>query len=353
MAIFGQDAHSENKGRQVPESHRHAGREIVGVNFVDQLFRYCADDRFPDDHGFFILEQDFRFYHTDCLAFDRLHAKGVDTGALSPDLFPFLKPYGESPAPTPELRDLLAYVTAARRWGSERCPGGHHDLIWFSWEPRLRSSESGHYHWSPHPGESREHVPGTGNYMWWVTARGARHIRQTVLVGPALLRMQSWRESIRTRLGACAGRASARRQERSALARAQQRGRAALEARVFSATPRQRALPAPRCLCVCATHTLALPIVDPSASPVSLATSLLMWATRSCVAHASLLCCDKATLEFCRVCFCGLATPHTSPFSTPYPAHTVSSSMRADPCFARMSTQPCARWTGCPRLPST
>eukprot|EP00969_Alexandrium_andersonii_P212170 9369655-Alexandrium_andersonii.AAC.1 len=43
------------------------------------------------------------------------------------------------------------------------------------------------YHWPPHPGEYRHHAPGTGNYVWRVTARGARHIRQNVLAAPARL----------------------------------------------------------------------------------------------------------------------------------------------------------------------
>ena len=220
MAIFGQDALRENRGKQIPESHRGAGREIVGVNFVDQLFRYCADDRFPDDHGFFILEQDFRFYGTDCEAFDRLIAKAVDTGALSPDITPNYKPFGTALEPTQELRDLLAYVTAARRWGTENCPLGHQNLMWFTWEPKLRPSTTGHYHWAPHPGETRWGVPGTGNYMWWVTARGARHIRQNVL---ALL---AWlHEGVRAGVDLRLPRANTnvdtvRRQERSALARA-------------------------------------------------------------------------------------------------------------------------------------
>eukprot|EP00969_Alexandrium_andersonii_P140310 6207131-Alexandrium_andersonii.AAC.1 len=129
MAIFGQDARPENRGRQIWEGHRGAGREIVGVNFVGQTFRYCANDRCPDDHGFFILEQDFCFYNAGCEAFDRLRAKAVDAGALSPAITANYKPSGAAPQPTQELRDLLAYVTAARWWGADNCPQGHQNLM--------------------------------------------------------------------------------------------------------------------------------------------------------------------------------------------------------------------------------
>eukprot|EP00969_Alexandrium_andersonii_P131692 5823554-Alexandrium_andersonii.AAC.1 len=58
-----------------PQSANQSGRDIAGVNFVEQLFRYCADERFRGDVGFFILEQDFRVYASDTTAFERLHAK--------------------------------------------------------------------------------------------------------------------------------------------------------------------------------------------------------------------------------------------------------------------------------------
>ena len=190
IAIFGQDAKMEGRSEQVPESANQRGREIVGVNYVEQLFRYCADQRFRDDTGFFILEQDFRFYAADVQAFERLHAKKLggmwaQAGLFKPtaDLNTALKT-GE---PTPELRDLLACVTAARRWATAACPHGHHNLIWFSWEPNLQGSPTGHYRWGAYPAEQRDFVPGTGNYMWWLTARGARHIKNTVLAAPPCL----------------------------------------------------------------------------------------------------------------------------------------------------------------------
>eukprot|EP00969_Alexandrium_andersonii_P118385 5235902-Alexandrium_andersonii.AAC.1 len=144
----------------------------------------------------------------------------VDAGALSPEITPAFKPSGAVSQPTQELRDLLAYVTAARRWGTPNCPHGHQNLMWFSWEPRLRESMYPHYHWPPHPGELRRNVPGTGNYMWWVTAWGARHIRQKVLALPARLNGGLRVGVVRRRPRANADADSAQRQERSALARA-------------------------------------------------------------------------------------------------------------------------------------
>ena len=43
---------------------------------------------------------------------------------------------GEDPVdPIPELRDMLAMATAARRWTTPECAGGHDKLIWGSWQP--------------------------------------------------------------------------------------------------------------------------------------------------------------------------------------------------------------------------
>ena len=48
---------------------------------------------------------------------------------------------GEDPLdPTPELRDMLAMATAARKWTTPECPGGHGELIWGKWEPWIRCS---------------------------------------------------------------------------------------------------------------------------------------------------------------------------------------------------------------------
>ena len=186
IAVFGQDAKSEGRSVMVPESANQRGREIVGVNFTEQLFRYCADDRFR----FFILEQDFRFYASDTTAFERIHAKkhgeichGMGLWKPSDELLTKLR----SAEPTPELKDLLATVTAARRWATPNCPHGHHNLIWLGWEPFLQGSPSGHYQWPAYKAEKRDFVPGTGNYLWWITARGARYIKRKVLAPPACL----------------------------------------------------------------------------------------------------------------------------------------------------------------------
>ena len=189
IAIYGQNAKAEGRAAWVEGTHNW-GREVVGVNFVEQLFLYCADERFRDDVGFFILEQDFRFYAADCTAVQRLRAKGVRAKIRHGSVQPQEGSVSQE-EPTPELRDLLCYVTAARRWETDRCPYGHHNLIWMSWEPDLRKSKNKHYHWAPHPGEHRQNVPGTGNYMWYITARGARHIKREVLALPACLHTRS------------------------------------------------------------------------------------------------------------------------------------------------------------------
>ena len=81
---------------------------------------------------------------------------------------------GEIPLdPTPELRDMLAMTTAARRWATPECPGGHGELIWGSWEPWIRTSI--HYRWQVQAGKRTTH-PGVGNYVWMVTAACARKI---------------------------------------------------------------------------------------------------------------------------------------------------------------------------------
>ena len=147
------------------------------------------------------MEQDFRFYPTDCTAIQRLRRKLVRSRLPARRVQPLQRTAEELNNPTPELRDLLAYVTAARRWVNDACPQGHHNLMWMSWEPWLSKSDTKHYHWEPHPGERRENVPGTGNYLWFITARGARHIKSTVLVGPACLDIDARRSLSRCREG--------------------------------------------------------------------------------------------------------------------------------------------------------
>ena len=42
--------------------------------------------------------------------------------------------------PTPQLRELLRYITAARRWATQRCPYSDHNRMKMSWEPNLKKS---------------------------------------------------------------------------------------------------------------------------------------------------------------------------------------------------------------------
>ena len=76
-------------------------------------------------------------------------------------------------APTPELRDMLAMATMARKWTTPECPGGHGELIWGSWEPWIRCNV--HDHWQVQA-DKRNTQPGVGNYAWMVTAACVRKI---------------------------------------------------------------------------------------------------------------------------------------------------------------------------------
>ena len=78
------------------------------MNFVEQLFLYCADERFRDDVGLFIMEQDFRFYATDCTAIQRLRSKFMRKRLPAGSVQPLQRTPDEMLNPTPELRDLLS-----------------------------------------------------------------------------------------------------------------------------------------------------------------------------------------------------------------------------------------------------
>jgi hypothetical protein len=79
--------------------------------------------------------------------------------------------------PTPELRDMLAMATGARRRATPECPGGHGELMWGSWEPWIRTSV--HDQWQVQT-EKRTTHPGAGNYARVVTAACARRIKVEV-----------------------------------------------------------------------------------------------------------------------------------------------------------------------------
>ena len=128
------------------------GRGVVGSAWIDLLLPYCADLRHGPDTKFFIIEQDWRLYPEDLEAVfenpggTEEHGSSSASTDVAPSAMPGPLKYekllsGEIPLdPTPELRDMLAMTTAARRWTTPECPGGHGELIWGSWEPWIRTS---------------------------------------------------------------------------------------------------------------------------------------------------------------------------------------------------------------------
>ena len=120
---------------------------MVGSAWIDLLLPYCADPRHAPDTKFFIIEQDWRLYPEDLeINFEspddpREYGSSSASTDVAPSAMPRPARYqkllsGEDPLdPTPELRDMLAMATAARRWTTPECPGGHGELIWGNWEP--------------------------------------------------------------------------------------------------------------------------------------------------------------------------------------------------------------------------
>jgi hypothetical protein len=161
------------------------GKDVVGSAWIDLLLPYCADPRHAPDTKFFIIEQDWRLYPEDLeVNFESPDGTGeYGSSSASTDVAPSSMPgpvryqkllSGEDPLdPTPELRDMLAMATAARKWTTPECPGGHGELIWGSWEPWIRCSV--HYQWQVQADKRSTH-PGVGNYVWMVTAACARKI---------------------------------------------------------------------------------------------------------------------------------------------------------------------------------
>ena len=170
LVVYGQNAKLEPT---IWEGGFREDRDVVGSAWMDEIFLYCADKRHSPDTKFFIIEQDFRFYPEDCDG-DALEARSH--GAPMPQANRENAKVNYDSV-SPELRDLLAYCTAARRWRTDKCPEGHGDLMWMSWEPGLQPSKKGEMH-GPYKvtGDKRKSHPGTGNYLWMVTQKGANKI---------------------------------------------------------------------------------------------------------------------------------------------------------------------------------
>jgi hypothetical protein len=79
------------------------------------------------------------------------------------------------------LEDVLACITAAHRWTTEKCPDGHAQWVWLSSEPYFKG-KAPHYHWNEGFDDGRSSVPGTGNYLHTFTSKLARWLKVNVLV---------------------------------------------------------------------------------------------------------------------------------------------------------------------------
>lgn len=179
MCCYGKWAKHEGV-RSLPESNIGKGREIVGCMWKDCIIPYVADKRQPPDFGVLIVEQDMRFYRADCNALEQLD-KYPDLKKLKFDdrVLCYPKRTGDLPAPTPELKDILAVISKARRWETEGCPDGHSGLVWLSWEPVTLGGN--HYGWVADT-DRRPYVAGTGNYMWYLDNRTANKILDVLKV---------------------------------------------------------------------------------------------------------------------------------------------------------------------------
>ena len=177
--IFGKNAKLE----KVTGGDDHIGREIVGHVYNDVVIRYCSLPCFADDHKFIICEQDHRFWRQDTRIWEFLDLTGMDQVLQGQGIHESLKPLGPLQPPSDHLRDVLACCTMAKRWVSKECPDGHGEFVWLCAEPKLFPKQD-HYQWKKKDfgNDRRTWCPGTGNYMHMMTAKGARYIRDNVLV---------------------------------------------------------------------------------------------------------------------------------------------------------------------------
>ncbi len=183
--IYGKNA----KREQVKEDgkQRWMGREVVGSAFNEAVLRYCALPCFPDDHKFIIVEQDHRLWKFDSTIWAFMEEHGLDAVLQGQGIRESFKPQGSLQPPSEHLRDVLAHITAAKRWTTAACPGGHAEWIWMCSEPYFQMKKQ-HFHWTHEDmGGKKDHrkaCPGTGNYMHMVTAKCARYVCKEVLVPP-------------------------------------------------------------------------------------------------------------------------------------------------------------------------
>ena len=86
-------------------------------------------------------------------------------------------------------------VTAAQRWTTPEAPKGHGDMVWLSWKPGLRKGKHGPY--TQEKNDKRNTHPGVGNYLWAISARGAKQLQHVKEVSPQLLPRPAWDVTLR------------------------------------------------------------------------------------------------------------------------------------------------------------
>ncbi len=177
--MYGKSAALE--GATTDPKKRWNGREVVGTAYNTGVILFNAQDCFPDDHRVIVAEQDLRFNKEDCRAFEYLKEIGVDTVLQGQGIRESIKVQGSSQPPGKHLEDVLACITAAHRWTTEKCPDGHAQWVWLSSEPYFKGAAP-HYHWNEGFNDGRSSVPGTGNYLHTFTSKLARWLKVNVLV---------------------------------------------------------------------------------------------------------------------------------------------------------------------------
>ena len=164
--MFGKAARRERETKD----KRWLGKEVVGAGYNDMIIRFAALDCFPDEHRVIIAEQDHRFNEEDCSAFEYLSELKVDDVFDGQPIRQSIKPPGSFEEPSAHLRDVLACCTAAHRWTTPKCPGGHDNWIW-----------PPHYQWTKGFQDKRKQILGTGNYLHTSKSSFARWILENVL----------------------------------------------------------------------------------------------------------------------------------------------------------------------------
>ncbi len=146
------------------EALRAAGNETA--------IRFLALDCFPDEHKGIIAVQGLRFNREDCEAFAYLKELGVDGIFEGHGVRGVHKQEGSLQPPAAHLSDILAHITAAKRWITEEAPHGHAEWVWLTSEPEFDVDA-----WRNEPSISRTII-----HCQSMTSKLARYIVANVFV---------------------------------------------------------------------------------------------------------------------------------------------------------------------------